>query len=158
MPSSSALAPRPSSSSSMSSAAPASSSSSTSAIPTGIPAVCLNSTMPGVSEFGSISASFFGCVATDPAVFNACCAEVGSTPAAINDTCGCPYNAVFQFAQPDIQKWVDCASKGGAATAAGCLLPKTSGSVRGRAQTMGWGCFVAMSLLIAGALARSAVE
>ncbi|KAJ7719726.1 hypothetical protein B0H16DRAFT_395261 [Mycena metata] len=157
MSSSSSVAPRSSSSSSTStSTASPASSSSASAIPTGIPAVCLNSTMPGVSEFGSISTGFFGCVADVPAVFNACCAEVGSTPAAINDTCGCPYNAVFQFAQPDIQKFVDCASKGGATT--GCLLPKTSGSVRGPEKTMGWGCFVAMILLIAGALARSAVE
>ncbi|KAJ7508309.1 hypothetical protein B0H11DRAFT_2184811 [Mycena galericulata] len=139
MPSSSSLSPTPSSSST-SPAAPASSSSSASAsaTPTGIPAVCLNSTMPGVSEFGSISPSFFGCVATNPAVFDACCAEVGSTPAAINDTCGCPYNAVFQFAQPDIQKFEACANEGGAAT--GCKLPKTSGTcVRGRARTMGWG-------------------
>ncbi|KAJ6561694.1 hypothetical protein B0H19DRAFT_1259344 [Mycena capillaripes] len=112
--------------------------------------------MPGVQEFGSISPNFFGCVATIPDVFDACCAEVGSAPVAANDTCGCPYNAVFQFTQADIQKFVDCAGNNGSATL--CHLPEKDGSGGASTKTMGWGGVFAVSLAIAGVVASLAVE
>ncbi|KAJ7699503.1 hypothetical protein B0H14DRAFT_3035473 [Mycena olivaceomarginata] len=36
-----------------------------------------------------------GCVVGVPAVLQSCCSTVGSTPVFANQTCGCPFNAVF---------------------------------------------------------------
>ncbi|KAJ7142359.1 hypothetical protein C8R44DRAFT_760550 [Mycena epipterygia] len=87
---------------SSSSSTPTSSSSSAAATPSG----CDAGDFRGTGYSGTISGGFSGCVVGVASVLQSCCAEVGSTPAFVNNTCGCPYNAVFLPA--DEPTWAEC--------------------------------------------------
>ncbi|KAF7333420.1 hypothetical protein MVEN_02357800 [Mycena venus] len=98
------------------STAPSPSSSSAAALPSGC------SHLHGVTS----SANFAGCAIDSASALETCCSAVGSTPAFVNDTCGCPYNAVF--VPNDMENFFACADKINAQ--AGCSGPQPSAATR----------------------------
>ncbi|KAJ6492225.1 hypothetical protein C8R45DRAFT_1096251 [Mycena sanguinolenta] len=76
--------------------------------PSSVPASSESTTPSSTSSFAPLptgcaglsglhaDASFQGCVTEFPTVLQICCSAVGSTPVFANETCGCPYNAVFE--------------------------------------------------------------
>ncbi|KAJ7915387.1 hypothetical protein B0H13DRAFT_2655831 [Mycena leptocephala] len=98
------------------STAPSPSSSSAAALPSGC------SHLHGVTLGGG----FYGCAVDSASALETCCSTVGSTPAFVNDTCGCPFNAVF--VPDDMQNFFACADKIDAQ--AGCHQPSPSAATR----------------------------
>ncbi|KAJ6566784.1 hypothetical protein B0H19DRAFT_1138580 [Mycena capillaripes] len=70
---------------------PSSSHSSALALPTG----CSASDFGGPNRSGTMSGGFTGCVVGVASVLQTCCTSVGSTPAFVNNTCGCPIDPVL---------------------------------------------------------------
>ncbi|KAJ7890687.1 hypothetical protein B0H14DRAFT_2561312 [Mycena olivaceomarginata] len=67
-----------------------------------------------------------GCAVDSASALETCCSAVGSTPAFVNDTCGCPFSAVF--VPNDTQNFFACANKINAE--AGCNSPQPSVATR----------------------------
>lgn len=69
---------------------------------------------------------YSGCAVDSASALETCCSAVGSTPAFVNDTCGCPFSAVF--VPNDTQNFFACANKINAE--AGCNSPQPSVATR----------------------------
>ncbi|KAJ7750803.1 hypothetical protein B0H16DRAFT_1691441 [Mycena metata] len=93
------------------------SASSTSSSAAALPSGC--SHLHGVTFGGG----FAGCVTNTTSSLETCCTAVGSTPGFVNDTCGCPFNAVF--VPSDMENFFDCADKIGNVQT-GCQQPSAA--------------------------------
>ncbi|KAJ7750806.1 hypothetical protein B0H16DRAFT_1691443 [Mycena metata] len=121
------------------STAPSASSTSAAALPSGC------SHLHGVT----MSGGFAGCATDSASSLETCCSAVGSTPAFVNDTCGCPFNAVF--VPSDMENFFDCADKINAqAGCTGSNSPQPSAATRA---PLRWNAAVVVCLaLLMGAI------
>ncbi|KAJ7925650.1 hypothetical protein B0H13DRAFT_1862912 [Mycena leptocephala] len=73
---------------------------------TALPTGCSARSFQGPENIPHVSGSFLGCTASVAGALQQCCSQVGSTPAFVNGTCGCPFNSVFTPALRS--NWTTC--------------------------------------------------